>query len=234
MFFCNICGFDIQINNKYRLIEDLSRGYGLKEAVPEFIMQASAHEIECERKKYPEYGDDYHEAIVLFRKICKELLPKDIFFLHSAVVKYNGYGYVFAGKSGVGKSTHASLWQRYFPGAEVINGDKPLIKYENNGFFAYGTPWCGKEMLQKNTKAEICGVCFIEQSQKNSISEMNSSEIISRIFDQTVYMKEPELNEKFMDLINKFVSDIPFYLLKCNISEEAAVLAYNKMKPEGR
>ena len=144
-------------------------------------------------------------------------------------MKFEGDGYVFAGKSGVGKSTHAALWEKVMPGAEVINGDKPLIKFEADGLYAYGTPWCGKEMMQKNDKAKISGVCFIEQAKENTISKLNPVQVIGRIFDQTVYMKEPELNQKMMDLINRFISEIPFYLLKCDISEEAVRLSYNTM-----
>ena len=69
-----------------------------------------------------------------------------------------------------------------------------------------------------------------EQAEENSISKLNPIQVIGRIFDQTVYMKEPELNKKMMDLVNRFVSDIPFHLLKCDISEEAVNLAYNTMK----
>ena len=87
-------------------------------------------------------------------------------------------------------------------------------------------------MMQKNDKAKICGVCFIEQAKENSVSKLNPIQVIGRIFDQTVYMKEPELNKKMMDLINRFISEIPFYLLKCDISEKAVKLAYNTMCTE--
>lgn len=234
MFLCNICGLNIEIRNKYNIIEKISEDYMVSDVIPELVLEATEEEIKEEIKKYPEHSPDYHEAVVMFRKLCEKVLEKDIFFFHSAVVKFGDVGFVFAGKSGVGKSTHAALWEKVLPGAVVINGDKPLIKVENDGLYAYGTPWCGKEMMQKNDKAKICGVCFIEQAKENSISRLNSIQVIGRIFDQTVYMKEPELNKKMTDLINRFISDIPFYLLKCDVSEDAVKLAYNTMSMEGR
>ena len=234
MFLCNICDINIEIRNKYNMMERISGDYIVKDVVPEFVLEATEQEIEEEVRKYPEHTPAYHEAVVIFRKLCEKVIEKDIFFFHSAVVKFNGDGYVFAGQSGVGKSTHAALWEKVIHGAEVINGDKPLIKFENDGLYAYGTPWCGKEMMQKNDRAKICGVCFIEQAKENTILKLNPIQVIGRIFDQTVYMKEPELNKKMMDLVNRFISDIPFYLLKCDISEEAVRLAYNTMHTEGK
>lgn len=232
MFLCNICGLNIQINNKYELIENLSEDYIVSDISPEIVLEATEKDIEEEILKYPQHSKGYHEGVVLFRKLCEIVLPKNIFFFHSAVVAYNGNGYIFAGKSGAGKSTHAALWEKVIHGAEVINGDKPLIKLENDEFYAYGTPWCGKEMMQKNKKVKVSGVCFIEQAKENSIEKLSSIQVIGKIFDQTVYMKEPKSNEMLMDLINKFITDIPFYLLKCDISEEAVALAYNTMNPE--
>lgn len=234
MFLCNICDLNIEIRNKYNMMQKMSADYMIKDAEPEIILEATESEIEEEIRKYPEHPPAYHEVIVIFRKLCAKVLEKNIFFFHSAVVKFNGDGYVFSGQSGAGKSTHAILWKKFMSGAEVINGDKPLLKFEDDGIYAYGTPWCGKEMMQKNDNAKICGVCFIEQATENSISRLNPIQVIGKIFDQTVYMKEPEANKKMMDLINRFISEVPFYLLKCDMSEEAVNLAYNTMKTEGK
>ena len=38
---------------------------------------------------------------------------KGTVLFHAAVVSYKNKGYMFLGPSGTGKSTHASLWQRY-------------------------------------------------------------------------------------------------------------------------
>lgn len=235
MFICRICGLNIRINNMYDKIKVLSRDYIINnDASPDIILQADESEIEAEMLKYPQYSKEYHEVVVIFRKLCEAVLNYNIFFLHSAVVSFDGDGYVFTGKSGAGKSTHAALWEKVIHTSCVINGDKPLIKLENDGFYAYGTPWCGKEGMQKNTKVKITGVCFVEQAEKNSIVKLNTTQVIGKIFNQTVYMKNPELNERFMNLLNKFIEDIPFYILKCNISKEAVMTAYNAMKPEGK
>ena len=64
---------------------------------------------------------------------------------HSAVVSYQGKGYMFLGRSGTGKSTHASLWRRYIEGTELMNDDNPAVRIRPDGTaMVYGTPWSGK------------------------------------------------------------------------------------------
>lgn len=234
VFFCNICGLKLKIINKYRMIEILSADYMAEETVSDIVLEADESEIDAELLVYPQFPRGYHECVVIFRKLCEYVISRGIFFFHSAVVEFENNGYVFTGKSGAGKSTHAALWEKYMPSAVIINGDKPLIKPEDDGVYAYSTPWCGKEMKQKNKSVRVVGVCFIEQAKENSIVKLSPTQVIGRIFNQTVYMKDPILNEQLMGLIDRFVTDVPFYLLKCDMSEEAVKMAYNKMKPEDR
>lgn len=230
---CRICGLNIQINNIYKNIENLSKDYIISNiAKPDIILNVSDSEIDNELLKYPQFSREYHEGVVLFRKLCKKIIPFNAFFLHSAAVSFNNEGFLFCGKSGAGKSTHAILWEKTFKDAFVLNADKPLIRLLNGSFFVYGTPWCGKEGLQKNIYAKIAGVCFLEKSAENSIRKMSSKETLQKIFNQTVYMKNPGLNSRLMELLNKFITEIPFYSLNCNISKDAVYTAYNMMKPE--
>ena len=63
------------------------------------------------------------------------------FLMHAAVVEVDGIAYVFTAPSGTGKSTHVQLWLDHFgPRARVLNGDKPLFRFEGNTLYACGTP----------------------------------------------------------------------------------------------
>ncbi len=61
---------------------------------------------------------------------------------HSCGVIYQGFGLLFAGKGGAGKSTTAHLWQHQ-SGARVINDDRVMIRKIGGQFRMYGTPWHG-------------------------------------------------------------------------------------------
>lgn len=231
MFYCEICGLKIRINNRFQMIQNLSRDYIIPPCpAPDITLGVSNQEIDAERAKYPQFDDGYHEAIVLFRKLSEKCLSFDIFFLHCAAVSLDGKAYLFTGKSGIGKSTHARLWTRVYPRSFIINGDKPLIRLKDGRFYVFGTPWCGKEMQQKNTSAPIKAVCFLEQSDDICVRRMAPLEVIGKIFDQTAYQKDTKRNAQLMALLDKFITDIPFYLLKCDISEKAVLTAHDAME----
>lgn len=232
MFLIKICNMVIGIENIYEKTEKFCRDYIVTDATPELTVTSTPEDIKKELAQYPEHSPQYHELIVLFRKLTEALLPYGIFFLHSAVVELDGKGYIFTGKSGAGKSTHAGLWEQYVPGATIINGDKPFIKKEADGFFAYGNPWAGKEGKNADKRAKISAVCFIKQGTENIISELNSAFIISKIFDQVSYPKTRENTEILLNLLDSFLSAIPFYELECDISKEAVMVAYEKMTKE--
>lgn len=61
--------------------------------------------------------------------------------VHSSAIKYNDKCYLFSADSGVGKSTHTSLWHKvYGDKVQIINDDKPIIRLENNKLIVYGSP----------------------------------------------------------------------------------------------
>ena len=70
---------------------------------------------------------------------------KGTVLFHAAVVSYKNKGYMFLGPSGTGKSTHASLWQRYIAGTALVNDDNPVVRIsEDDTATVYGSPWSGK------------------------------------------------------------------------------------------
>ena len=232
MFSIKICDMFIGIDCIYKETENFCRDYIVTDQSPDLTVTSTPEDIENEIALYPEYPPQYHELIVIFRKLTEALLPYGIFFLHSAIVEKDGKGYIFTGKSGAGKSTHAGLWEKYIPGATIINGDKPFIKKEDDRFFAYGNPWAGKEGKHADKKAKISAVCFIKQGTENIISELNSAFIISKIFDQVSYPKTRENTDLLLKLLDSFISTLPFYELECDISEDAVKVAHEKMVKE--
>lgn len=232
MFFLKVCGLNIQVNNIYEEIKNCSLEYMIEKTKPDIILETTEDEILKEVSADPRFGKGYHEGAILFRKMCREILRYNAFFFHSAVVSYEGKGYVFTGKSGSGKTTHAMLWKEVFSDAVIINGDKPMIRREKDGFFAYGTPWNGKEGLHKNTSVKIEGVFFIEQDDKNSVKKLSHKEVLEKVFSRTNYIREPELNVLLINLLESFVTEVPFYKFSCNLSRDAVYAAYKTMNRE--
>ena len=86
--------------------------------------------------------------------------------LHASAVVVDGDAYLFSAPCGTGKSTHASLWLKYLKHKNpyILNDDKPAIRIVNDNIYVYGTPFSGKTDKNKNEKANLKGIAFLEQS----------------------------------------------------------------------
>lgn len=227
----DIAGLRVFIKNRCRYTTEFCKEYLSEDQTSpaDIDVAVSDKSFYEEKAASPNYSDGYVENICLYRGICLKMPEFDRFLLHAAVLCHNGEGYAFLGKSGAGKSTHTGLWLRYVDGAEIVNGDKPVLEYRDGQFIAYGTPWLGKEGLGCKKSVPIKAVCFIEQAKENSIVRLSAREFTERIFSQLLMPTEEIAVTKTLELCDKFVTSVPAFLLKCDISEEAVKRSYEAM-----
>ena len=152
--------------------------------------------------------------------------------LHSSAVVVDGYAYLFSADSGTGKSTHTGLWLEHFKEkAFIINDDKPVLRLENGQWFVYGTPWSGKTDLNINVKAKLGAIVFLERAKENHITPIEVKEAVPLFFNQTVRRLK---REEKMDLVLQYMEEIltstPIYKMGCNISDDAVITAYEKIR----
>ncbi len=232
MIFINMAGITVRIDNKYKYIEQLCRDYIAEpSAEPDLDISVSEDDIDRELLSIPGYSRGYIEGICIYRSICRALpLKFNGFVLHSAIIEYEGRGYGFSAASGTGKTTHIRLWQKRFgEGVRIINGDKPIVRFVDGKFYAYGTPWCGKEGYNINTAVPLEALCFVERATENSIKPIGAADALMRIIKQTIIPTDLESVDSFFPLLDKMLTTVPSYVLGCNISEEAAEVAYRGM-----
>ncbi len=89
------------------------------------------------------FSDPYLETLAVYRRIAEKMPDFDTILFHGSCVAVDGVGYLFAAKSGTGKSTHTRLWRQVFGDrAVMINDDKPMIRAgsEGEGPVIFGTP----------------------------------------------------------------------------------------------
>ena len=233
MFFIRIADITVAINNKYEYVRKLCERYIIPPVeTPDMTVSVSDDEIRAEINisEFPA-SPAYAEGVCTYRHICKPL-PQlfGAYLMHCAVIEYEGEGYAFAAASGTGKSTHISLWQKRFgEGVHIVNGDKPIMRFSGDRLYAYGTPWCGKEGFNENRSVPIKAICFIERAKENSIRKISPSDALTRIFHQILTPETVENIDSFFPLLDRTLTEIPCYVLGCNISEEAAEVAYNGM-----
>ena len=170
----------------------------------------------------------YMEAAAQF---YRQLLAFDGFYLHSSAVVRDGRAYLFSGHSGAGKSTHTRLWQSTFGGdTRVINDDKPALRCIDGIWYAYGTPWCGKDGINRNERVPLAGICFLKQAPHNRIRSMSPAEAMQKILGQTMHqLDQMQHLDSLLQTLGKLLAQIPVYELE-NLPEPAAAqLSYETM-----
>lgn len=233
MFKVKIADIVVEIDNIYSFIEEICKDYIYDGDIFDFHVASSQAEIDEEREKMQdgeEYTDGYLENICVYRKIALLILEKDAFVMHAAVVGVDDKAYAFTARSGTGKSTHIALWKLVLGDrVYVINGDKPIIRLLEDKLYVYGTPWCGKEMWQTNTRAQLNGICFLERGEENIITRLTPAQAVAKIMKQILIPENEAGVIKTFDLVDKMLKDTNLWRLACNISVEAATKAFNAM-----
>lgn len=170
----------------------------------------------------PHYSDPNFTLPVA--AICSRLSYFAIVLLHGSFVEHNGEAVVFTGYSGIGKTTQAELWNKYL-GADIVNGDKVLIKADGNGVTAYGLPWKGSSPYCRNKKAPIRGIVVLRQAPENSIRRLDASEFME-YFMPHIFLPHWDAScmTAALETIDALLRETPLWLLECRPDEEAVKL----------
>lgn len=170
----------------------------------------------------------YMESGIRFQA---NLLQHGGIILHASAVALDGRAYLFSAPCGTGKSTHTRLWQSVFgTDAKVFNDDKPALRLLEGKWYAYGTPWCGKDGININMKVPVAGICFLKQAQENKIHRLSQQEALQRIIWQTVHkFKTLERLDLMLSMVESLVREIPIFELENKPEPEAVQLSYKTM-----
>lgn len=143
--------------------------------------------------------------------------------IHASAVVYLGRAYLFMGKSGTGKSTHASLWLSCFPGSELLNDDNPILRLQEHSVFAYGSPWSGKTPCYKNQRCELGGVARLVQATTNRFMPQESENaFIALLSSCSVVHKDTVLYDSLCNTLAELVERISVGILQCEPNCDAA------------
>lgn len=161
----------------------------------------------------------------------KAILDFNGMMLHASAIEYNGKAYLFSGPSGMGKSTHTRLWQSLYGDAvQVFNDDKPALRRLDDGWFAYGTPWCGKDGINQNKKVPLGGICFLKRGENDKIRRLDKKEAMQNVLWQTTRkLKDINKMTALLTLVDKLVREVPVFELECTKEQSAAVLSSKTM-----
>ncbi len=153
--------------------------------------------------------------------------PHSTLLIHAAVVCHQGRGYIFLGKSGTGKSTHARLWLRHIQPSELLNDDNPVLGFQNGRATVFGSPWSGKTPCYRNECAPVGAITRLEQFPQNVIvPEKKVTAFASLLSSCSTMIWDKETYSSICDSVSRFVSTVPMFHLKCRPDEEAAQVCH--------
>lgn len=227
----SIAGFVVQLDNRYDYLAKQCKEYEyLGNAPVDFTVSVTPEDIQKEQNiaSAVHYPEGYLESVCAYRNLCSALPARDAMLLHGSVISYLGRGIGFVARSGVGKTTHTLLWQQvYGDRIQIINGDKPILRFIEEIPYAYGTPWAGKENLQTNERVPLTDICLIERSPENSAFRIDPAEGLDALMQQVLVPADPEMAVKTLELLDCLLSRCKLWVIRCNISEEAAIVSHD-------
>ena len=227
----NVMGLFIEIEASYEMLKKRIEKYTVSEYPKiDFKIQISQSRLDELKNEYPHLSYEELEYIFTGQAFYINILKYDGFLLHSSSVVVDNFAYSFSANSGVGKSTHTSLYLKHFEGSYIINDDKPAYRKEDGKWYVYGTPWSGKYDLSKNEKAELMGICFIKRGTSNKTRKLDSLEAIEKILNQTIRPKGFNNMDSLFKILNDLITDKNIYEIECDISDSAVISSYNALR----
>ena len=159
---------------------------------------------------------------------------------HSAVVSYKGRGYMFLGKSGTGKSTHARLWLKHVGGSELMNDDNPVVRFFDDGpdgaprAVVYGSPWSGKTPCYRNVQAPVGGIVLLSQAPFNKIVRLKGVQAYAALVTSISGKRwDKSVADGLHATENALAKNVPVWHLECLPDEAAAKLCNENVAGRG-
>ena len=127
-------------------------------------------------------------------ELPKLLLEHGGIFLHASFINDRGRAILFTAPKQTGKSTQAALWQRY-RGAEIVNGDRALLRRVDGCWRAYGSPYCGTSGICENRALPLRAVVLLRQGKRNELRPAYAREAAAAFWmaAPTIRRRRPKL-----------------------------------------
>ena len=233
-------GHCVEIESVFPRVHEMCQPYRC-DGRPEYAVRTTGDDIDREREKSdsearmegqqpPPSSDAYLETLAVYRKLAECLLDENILLFHGSAIAVDGVGYLFAAKSGVGKSTHARLWRELLgPRAVMINDDKPFLEITDQGVTVWGTPWDGKHHLSSNICVPLRAVCLLERGEEDHIEPISAREAWPALWRQSYRSADTEKLRRTLAMTDCLARRTRLYRLRCTQDIHAARVAFAAM-----
>lgn len=224
-----IAGLTVQMDSFGRTVRQ-ARPYLCAAAQPDIIIRSDWQWLKA---RQPHLSEEDCEYLSTGSSFYSQLLSFGGMMLHASAVAVDGRAYLFSAPCGTGKSTHTQLWLKKFGSrAFILNDDKPALRREDGVWYAYGTPWSGKHDISVDTRVPVAGIAMVCRGEKNEIELFGGTGAIFSILEQTARPRGPEFRIQLLELLDKLITEVPVWKLRCNMEPGAADVSYAAMSQE--
>lgn len=151
----------------------------------------------------------------------KALMLHGAVVLHASYINRDGQAILFTGPSGTGKSTQAALWAD-FAGAEIVNGDRVLLRQWGGRWYAFGYPACGSSKICLNQTLPLRTIVVLRQGRENHIEQLPMAQKIRALAVATeMYPWDAEEMNRALDIAEALARDVSVICLTCQPDIEA-------------
>lgn len=191
-----------------------------------------------------EHDYQFNNVIInLNKKIIKDLVETEyilsgVMFLelsmykgylpiHATALKINNELVLFSGPSGIGKSTHRSLWLETYKDVLIINDDKPILDFSDpNNIYVLGSPFSGEHKINFNTKGPLKAIVLLKQGLNNDIKVLDKNKIIPELIRNILRPQTEELWNDILPLIERIYETIPVITITATKDKNAVKAIY--------
>jgi hypothetical protein len=129
--------------------------------------------------------------------------------IHASGVNNSGYGFLFSGISGKGKSTIAGLWKA--TGAEVIHDDRLIIRCMSGTYKMFNTPVYNNDEPRESILTHIY---LIDHGLENRLVRLKESEAVGHVMANCIQQNwNPEIIKGLINNLSDLCSHIPVFRL---------------------
>lgn len=180
-------------------------------------------------QEQPALREDWFFSIIAFHR---QLLKRKACILHVAYIETEGKALLFTGPSNIGKSTQANLWREH-EGADIINGDRAVLRKNNENWQVYGYPCCGTSGICQNKTLPLQAIIVLQQAKENHVEELSGAQKVRALVTaiELYAWDQSELDMAF-DLAQEIAKEIPVIRLCCRPDSEAVTVLKHYLKEE--
>ena len=182
------------------------------------------------REAAPNLGS---HLILRWLDLPNHFLERDALFLHASMLRWKNRAILFSGRKQIGKSTQAELWRSH-RGAEVLNGDRALLRRVNGVWTAFGSPFCGTSGICVNAQLPVAAIVLLKQGPENRVAPADLKMAYTAFLSGCSY--DPgnwRAIERVMSLTEQIHRELPVLQLSYTPDEGAVLCLEQALKEAG-